>query len=110
MASALRRLGVFLFCFGAIAVVAGLVPVSLALASEKREQTWLAVAMIGGLLVVCGLVMDFLGSQAVRDQQVQQQASTGVPVAGQYEDPRPPTMRLSSAPKGAKGYREDLMA
>jgi Na+/melibiose symporter-like transporter len=108
MASALRRLGVFLFCLGGIAVVVGLVPVGLALAGDvQREQTWLAVAVVGGLLVVCGLVMDFLGSQAVRES-LQQQASVAMrPTA---DDPRPPTMKLSSAPKGGKGYREDLMA
>ncbi len=100
MASALRRLGVFLFCFGAIAVVVGLVPVGLAMVSEKKEQTWLAVSVVGGLLVVCGLVMDFLGSQTIREAQ--QTTKT--------EDPKPPTMKLSTTPKGGKGYREDLMA
>ncbi len=101
MASALRRLGVFLFCLGAIALVVGLVPVGLALVNEKKEQTWLAVSVVGGLLVVCGLVMDWLGSQTIRESQTQPQA---------VEDVRPPAMRISASPKGSKGYREDLMA
>jgi len=101
MASALRRLGVFLFCLGAIALVVGLVPVGLALVNEKKEQTWLAVSVVGGLLVVCGLVMDWLGSQTIRETQTTTQA---------VEDVRPPAMRISASPKGSKGYREDLMA
>ncbi len=103
MASALRRLGVFLFCLGAIALVVGLVPVGLAMVNEKKEQTWLAVSVVGGLLVVCGLVMDWLGSQTIREAE---------PAAPQkaVEDVRPPAMRISASPKGSKGYREDLMA
>ena len=101
MASALRRLGVFLFCLGAIALVVGLVPVGLALVNEKKEQTWLAVSVVGGLLVVCGLVMDWLGSQTIRETQTTTQ---------EVEDVRPPAMRISASPKGSKGYREDLMA
>src|SRR5688500_14434172 len=100
MPSALRRLGVFLFCLGGLAVVVALVPVTGAWANDK-EQTWLAIAMVGGLLVISGLVMDWLGSQAIRDQQSNPQQSV---------IPQPPAMRLSSAAKGAKGYREDLMA
>lgn len=100
MASALRRLGVFLFCFGAIAVVVGLVPVGLAMVNEKKEQTWLAIAVVGGLLVVCGLVMDFLGSQTIREAQQ----------TVKMDEPKPPTMKLSTTPKGGKGFREDLMA
>jgi hypothetical protein len=103
MASALRRLGVFLFCFGAIAVVVGLVPVGLAVVDQKKEQTWLAVSVVGGLLVVCGLVMDFLGSQTIREGQQAGSKTT-------LEEPKPPAMRLSASPKGTKGYREDLMA
>lgn len=104
MASALRRLGVFLFCFGAIAVVVGLVPVGLAVVDQRKEQTWLAVSVVGGLLVVCGLVMDFLGSQTIRESQQQPTSKTT------FEEPKPPAMRLSASPKGTKGYREDLMA
>ena len=104
MASALRRLGVFLFCFGAIAVVVGLVPVGLAVVDQKKEQTWLAVSVVGGLLVVCGLVMDFLGSQTIRENQQQALGKTTL------EESKPPAMRLSASPKGTKGYREDLMA
>ncbi len=102
MASALRRLGVFLFCLGAIAVVVGLVPVGLALVNEKKEQTWLAIAVVGGLLVVCGLVMDFLGSQTIRENQPA--------IKPNGEESKPPAMRLSASPKSGKGYREDLMA
>lgn len=104
MASALRRLGVFLFCLGCLAVVIGLVPIGLALVDQQMEQTWLAVSVVGGLLVVCGLVMDFLGSQTIREQQ-----QTGNAVMLE-DDPKPPAMRLSASPKGNKGYREDLMA
>lgn len=104
MASALRRLGVFLFCLGGLAVVIGLVPIGLAWADHQMEQTWLAVAVVGGLLVVCGLVMDFLGSQAIREHQ---QTTNAVMLE---DEPRPPAMRLSASPKGKKGYREDLMA
>ncbi|GIW76762.1 MAG: hypothetical protein KatS3mg104_1825 [Phycisphaerae bacterium] len=104
MASALRRLGVFLFCLGGLTVVIGLVPIGLAWVDQQMEQTLLAVAVVGGLLVVCGLVMDFLGSQAVRERQ-----QTGNAVTLENE-PKPPTMRLSASPKGKKGYQEDLMA
>ena len=103
MPSALRRLGIFLFCFGGLAVVAGLVPVAGAWVSAKQEQVQYAAAMVGGLMAVSGLVMDWLGSQAIRDSQQmpqQQQAIT----------PTPPAMRLSASPKTGKGYREDLMA
>ncbi|MBC7785636.1 MAG: hypothetical protein H7144_17535 [Burkholderiales bacterium] len=100
MVSALRRLGVFLFCLGAIAVVTALVPVGLAVVDEKKEQAWLAIAMVGGLLVVSGLVMDWLGTQVIRES----------PAAVLQPDSRPPTMRISSKPAGPKGYREDLMA
>ena len=105
MPSALRRLGVFLFCLGGLAVVVALVPVTVAWANDK-EQTWLAIAMVGGLLVISGLVMDWLGSQAIRDQQSSGSAEHSFPVVPTV----PPAMRLSSKPKGAKGYREDLMA
>lgn len=104
MASALRRLGVFLFCLGGLAVVIGLVPIGLAWVDQQMEQTLLAVAVVGGLLVVCGLVMDFLGSQAVRERQ-----QTGNAVMLENE-PKPPTIRLSASPRGNKGYQEDLMA
>lgn len=104
MASALRRLGVFLFCLGSVAVVIGLLPIGLAWVDQQMEQTWLAVVVVGGLLVVCGLVMDFLGSQAIREHQQTPNAVT------LENEPKPPTMRLSASPKGNKGYREDLMA
>jgi uncharacterized membrane protein len=109
MPSALRRLGVFLFCFGGLAVVVALVPVTVAWVSNTTEQTWVAIAMVGGLLVISGLVMDWLGSQAIRDQEPREPKLSGehaFPVI----PPTPPAMRLSSKPKGAKGYREDLMA
>ncbi|MGN6505415.1 MAG: hypothetical protein ACTHM6_07625 [Tepidisphaeraceae bacterium] len=99
MPSAIRKLGTFLFCVGCLAVVAGLVPVATIQVDGKRQQFWLAAAVVGGLLMVSGLVMDWLGSQAIRDQ---------APV--QVTDVRPPAMRLSSRPAGGKGYREDLMA
>ena len=99
MPSAIRRLGIFFFCVGCLAVVIGLVPVAAVQVEAKRQQYWLAAAVVGGLLMVSGLVMDWLGSQAVRDQS-----------AVQVSDVRPPAMRLSSRPAGGKGYREDLMA
>lgn len=104
MASALRRLGVFLFCLGAVAVVVGLVPVGLSVVEAKKDQLWLAVAMVGGLLVVSGLVMDWLGAQSIRESQAVSQ-----PVM-EMNQPNPPSLKLSSSPKGPKGYREDLMA
>ncbi|HEY0007226.1 MAG TPA: hypothetical protein VGB55_00755 [Tepidisphaeraceae bacterium] len=104
MPSALRRLGVFLFCIGVIAVVVGLLPIAGAWIDKKQEQAWLAAAIMGGLLVVSGLVMDWLGTQAIREAEAE-------PVAkDEAKNFRPPGLKLSSKPAGAKGYREDLMA
>ena len=108
MPSALRRLGIFLFCFGGIAVVAGLVPVAGAWVSAKQEQVQFAAAMVGGLMAVSGLVMDFLGNQAIREQSQQppqrhEKTPQGLPAT-------PPAIRLSASPKQGDGYREDLMA
>jgi uncharacterized membrane protein len=105
MPSALRRLGVFLFCIGVIAVVAGLLPVAGAWVEKSHEQAWLAAAIMGGLLVVSGLVMDWLGTQAIRDTE-----PAVPPAKEEAKDFRPPGLKLSSKPAGSKGYREDLMA
>jgi hypothetical protein len=102
MPAALKRLGMFLFCFGGLAVVAGLVPVAGAWVSPKQEQVQFAAAMVGGLMAVSGLVMDWLGSQAIREHQT--------PPPQQANPSAPPAMRLSASPKQGKGYREDLMA
>jgi len=105
MPAAIRRLGIFLFCVGCVAVVTGLVPLAVDSVDGKRQQVWLAVCVVGGLVAVSGLVMDWLGSQAIRDQQVSRVNNPGV-----RGDIQPPAMRLSSRPAGNKGYREDLMA
>lgn len=106
MPAAIRRLGVFLFCLGAICVVAALTPVAGEWFDRQTQQGWLAGAMVGGLMAISGLVMDFLGSQAIRDQQMTPAKAAKSPTP----DMKPPTMRLSSRPAGNKGYREDLMA
>ena len=109
MPSALRRLGVFLFCFGGLAVVVALTPVAGALVGARQEQVQWAAALVGGLMAVSGLVMDWLGSQAIRDEARQAQTvQQAVPQQGSAVTP--PAMRLSSSPKTGKGYREDLMA
>ncbi len=105
MPAAIRRLGVFLFCLGAICVVAALTPVAGEWFDRRTQQAWLAGAMVGGLMVISGLVMDWLGTQALRDQQPLIPATK----LGSAEV-KPPAMRLSSRPAGNKGYREDLMA
>ncbi|MGC4030183.1 MAG: hypothetical protein QM754_00335 [Tepidisphaeraceae bacterium] len=100
MPTALRKLGTLLFVIGCLAVVVGLGPVAAGRADEKQQQAWLAAAVVGGLMLISGLVTDWLGSQAVRDQ-----SKTNEPGG----DVRPPSMRLSGRATG-KGYREDLMA
>jgi hypothetical protein len=113
MPSALRRLGVFLFCFGGLAVVVALTPVAAALVGARQEQVQWAAALVGGLMAVSGLVMDWLGSQAIRDE-AQNAGGPPSPVQNannpQASLANPPAMRLSSSPKTGKGYREDLMA
>ncbi len=101
MATALRRLGVFLFCLGAIAVVVALIPVMLVMVEKKNEQICLAISIVGGLLVISGLVIDWLGSQLANDRKAE---------VVQQPESRPPTMKISSKPAGSRGYREDLMA
>jgi hypothetical protein len=100
MPTAIRKLGTFLFCIGCIAVIAGLVPIAAGRVDGRQQQMWLAIAIIGGLLAVSGLVTDWLGSQAVRDQQ---------PAMESGGDVRAPSMRLSNRPTG-RGFRDDLMA
>ena len=100
MPTAIRKLGTILFVIGCLAVIVGLVPIAAGRVDEKQQQLWLAAAMVGGLLTVSGLVTDWLGSQAVRDQHI------GGDSGG---DNRPPSMRLSNRPTG-RGFREDLMA
>jgi hypothetical protein len=105
MPAAIRRLGIFLFCVGCVAVVVGVIPLVAESGDEKHHQVWLAICLMGGLVSVSGLVMDWLGSQAIRDQQNVRIKSPVV-----RNDTKPPAMRLSSRPAGNKGYREDLMA
>ena len=103
MPTAIRKLGTILFVVGCIAVLVGLGPVAAGRVDEKQQQVWLAAAVVGGLCVVSGLVTDWLGSQAVRDQ------ATGGGGGSGSGDNRPPSMRLSNRPTG-RGFREDLMA
>ena len=95
MPTAIRKLGTFLFVIGCIAVIAGLVPVAAGRVDGKVQQVLLAAAVVGGLLVVSGLVTDWLGSQAVRDQA---SADEGLTVGGS----RPPSMRLSGPHPGQR--------
>ena len=107
MPAAIRKLGTLLFVIGCIAVIAGLSPVAAGRVDEKQQQAWLAAAVVGGLLLASGLVTDWLGSQAVREQS--RGGSGSDPGGGGAGGPRPPSMRLSNRPTG-RGFREDLMA
>lgn len=98
MPTAIRKLGTILFVIGCLAVIAGLAPIVAGRVDEKQQQAWFAAAVVGGLLLASGLVTDWLGSQAVRDQS-----------GGDGGDVRPPSMRLSNRPTG-RGFRDDLMA
>jgi len=109
MPSAIRRLGTFLFCLGCMAVVVALGLKAGGWMDVKMQQLLLASAMVGALLAASGLVMDWLGTHAVRDQQSVNRP-TGAVSSGRTSDVKPPPMRLSGRPAGAKGYREDLMA
>ena len=106
MPTAIRKLGSILFVVGCIAVLVGLGPVAAGRVEERQQQIWLAAATIGGLCVVSGLVTDWLGSQAVRDQSA---GGGGGMTGGGPGDRRPPAMKLSNRPTG-RGFREDLMA
>ena len=120
MSSALRRLGIFLFCLGGIVVVVALVPILAAWLRPRQEQVAWAGVMVGGLMAVSGLVADWLGSAALRDEaQKAQPPVRPLRAAGEQDDPAgvlpqpppgPPPMRLSASPKSGSGYREDLMA
>lgn len=103
MPTAIRKLGTLLFVVGCIAVIAGLVPIAAGRVDEQQQQAWLAAAVVGGLLAVSGLVTDWLGNQAVRDQSPGNDGKSG------RGDGRPPAMRLSDRPAG-RGFRDDLMA
>lgn len=105
MPTAIRKLGTILFVVGCIAVIAGLGPIVAGRVDEKVQQNWFAAAVVGGLLAVSGLVTDWLGSQAVRDQS----GSDGGAGGSGRGDGRPPSMRLSNRPTG-RGFRDDLMA
>ncbi|HEX8324913.1 MAG TPA: hypothetical protein VF595_13490 [Tepidisphaeraceae bacterium] len=103
MPTAIRKLGTILFVVGCLAVIAGLAPIAAGRVDERQQQAWLAAAVVGALLAVSGLVTDWLGSQAVREQ------SAGDSGLGGRGDVRPPAMRLSNRPTG-RGFRDDLMA
>ena len=112
MPTAIRKLGSILFVVGCIAVLVGLGPVAAGRVGERQQQIWLAAAMIGGLCVVSGLVTDWLGSQAVRDQSSGGNSGMSDGGGGLGHGPgdrRPPSMKLSNRPTG-RGFREDLMA
>jgi hypothetical protein len=103
MPTAIRKLGVILFVIGLLAVIGGLFPVVAGRVDEKQQQFWFAAAIIGGLLGASGLVTDWLGSQAIRDQAGSDGGSN------ERGEGRPPSMRLSNRPSG-RGFRDDLMA
>ena len=110
MPTAIRKLGTILFCVGCIAVIAGLAPIAVGRVDGRQQQVCLAIAVVGGLLVVSGLVTDWLGNHAVRDQQAGNGGGDGGGGPGRtLGDGRPPAMRLSGRSTG-RGFREDLMA
>ena len=108
MPTAIRKLGTILFCVGCLAVVAGLVPIAVGRGDGRQQQVCLAIAVVGALMAVSGLVTDWLGSHAVREHQAAMNAGGGDGCSG-LGDGRPPAMRLSGRPTG-RGFREDLMA
>ena len=120
MPTAIRKLGTVIFVIGCIAVIGGLVPVAAGRVEGRSQQVWLAAAVVGALLAASGLVTDWLGNHAVRDQQSAASRSAGG--SGGYSGGRgeselgsglseksPPSIRLSGRPTG-RGFRDDLMA
>lgn len=108
MPTAIRKLGTILFVIGALAVIVGLSPVATGRVEGRSQQVCLAIAVVGALLAVSGLVTDWLGSHAVREHEAAAGAS-GDQQRGAFGESRPPSMRLSNRPTG-RGFREDLMA
>lgn len=99
MPDAVRKLGMFMFVVGAVIVVGALAPVMLALVDRRDEQPYMTLGMVGGLVTLCGLALNWLGSQSA---PAPTESAPGAEV-------RPPTLRLSSRLAG-QGREEDLMA